>query len=29
VAIDSHGNVFTTEVNNGKRVQRFTPSAAP
>jgi DNA-binding beta-propeller fold protein YncE len=29
LAIDSHGNVFTTEVNNGKRVQRFTPSAAP
>jgi len=29
LAIDSHGNVFTTEVDNGKRVQRFTPAAAP
>jgi DNA-binding beta-propeller fold protein YncE len=27
LAIDSHGNVFTTEVDNAKRVQRFTPSA--
>jgi hypothetical protein len=29
IAIDSHGNVFTTEVGNAKRVQRFTPSAPP
>ena len=27
LAIDSHGNVFTTEVDTGKRVQRFTPVA--
>jgi len=26
IAIDSHGNVFTTEVDTGKRVQRFTPA---
>jgi DNA-binding beta-propeller fold protein YncE len=26
LAIDSHGNVFTTEVDNAKRVQRFTPA---
>jgi DNA-binding beta-propeller fold protein YncE len=25
LAIDSHGDVFTTEVDNGKRVQRFHP----
>ncbi len=29
LAIDSHGNVFTTEVDNAKRVQRFTPAATP
>lgn len=29
LAIDSHGNVFTTEVDNGKRVQRFVPAAPP
>jgi hypothetical protein len=30
IAIDSHGNVFTTEVDNAKRVQRFRPvSGAP
>ncbi len=27
IAIDSHGNVFTTEVDTAKRVQRFTPTA--
>jgi DNA-binding beta-propeller fold protein YncE len=27
LAIDSHGNVFTTEVDNAKRVQRFTQTA--
>ncbi len=25
IAVDSKGNVFTTEVDNAKRVQRFTP----
>jgi DNA-binding beta-propeller fold protein YncE len=25
IAVDSHGNVFTTEVGDGKRVQRFVP----
>ena len=25
LAVDSHGNVFTTEVDTAKRVQRFTP----
>lgn len=25
LAVDSHGNVFTTEVDNAKRVQRFVP----
>jgi DNA-binding beta-propeller fold protein YncE len=29
LAIDSHGNVFTTEVDNANRVQRFVPAAAP
>jgi DNA-binding beta-propeller fold protein YncE len=28
LAIDSHGNVFTTEVDTAKRVQRFTPAAS-
>jgi hypothetical protein len=23
IAVDSEGNVFTTEVDNGKRVQKF------
>ena len=27
VASDSHGNLYTTEVNTGKRVQRFVPRA--
>ena len=26
IAVDSHGNVFTTEVDTAKRVQRFTPA---
>ncbi len=26
VAVDSRGNVFTTEVDTGKRVQKFTPA---
>ena len=25
IALDSHGNVFTAEVDNGKRVQKFRP----
>lgn len=25
IALDSHGDIFTTEVDNGKRVQRFVP----
>ena len=29
VAIDSRGNVFTTEVDNARRVQRFIPDRAP
>lgn len=29
LAIDSHGNIFTTEVDSGKRVQRFVPAAPP
>jgi DNA-binding beta-propeller fold protein YncE len=29
LAIDSHGNVFTTEVDGANRVQRFVPSPAP
>ena len=29
LAIDSHGDVFTTEVDNAKRVQRFVPDGAP
>jgi DNA-binding beta-propeller fold protein YncE len=29
LAIDSHGDVFTTEVDGGNRVQRFVPNAAP
>ena len=30
IAVDSHGNVYTAEVDNGKRVQKFTPtSGAP
>ena len=29
LAIDSHGDVFTTEVDGGDRVQRFVPAAAP
>ncbi len=29
LAIDSHGNVFTTEVDNAKRVQRFFPGDGP
>lgn len=26
LAIDSHGNLYTTEVNTGKRIQRFVPN---
>jgi NHL repeat len=29
LAIDSKGDIFTTEVDNGKRVQKFRPSEAP
>ncbi len=29
IAIDSRGNVFTTEVDTAKRVQKFRPSAPP
>ena len=29
IAIDSRGNVYTTEVDNAKRVQRFKPVSAP
>lgn len=29
LAIDSHGNVFTTEVAGGERVQRFVPVVGP
>jgi DNA-binding beta-propeller fold protein YncE len=29
LAIDSRGDVFTTEVDGGNRVQRFVPQAAP
>jgi DNA-binding beta-propeller fold protein YncE len=29
LAIDSHGDVFTTEVDGGRRVQRFVPDAPP
>jgi sugar lactone lactonase YvrE len=25
IAVDSRGNVYTTEVDNAKRVQRFKP----
>jgi hypothetical protein len=25
IAVDSRGNVYTTEVDNGKRIQRFRP----
>jgi sugar lactone lactonase YvrE len=26
IAIDSKGTVFTTEVDNGKRIQRWVPT---
>ena len=29
LAVDSHGNVFTTEVDGANRVQRFMPDALP
>ncbi len=29
VAVDSRGNVFTTEVDNARRVQRFVPAGGP
>jgi len=29
VATDSKGNVYTGEVDTGKRVQKFKPNAAP
>ena len=29
ISIDSRGNVYTTEVDTGKRVQKFTPNAPP
>jgi len=25
IAVDTNGNVFTTEVDTGKRIQRFRP----
>ncbi len=29
LAIDSHGDVFTAEVDHAKRIQRFVPDSAP
>ena len=29
IAVDSKGNIYTGEVDNGKRVQKFKPNAAP
>jgi sugar lactone lactonase YvrE len=28
MAVDSHGNVYTGEVDNAKRIQRFHPAGA-
>jgi hypothetical protein len=29
IAVDSKGNIYTGEVDNGKRVQKFKPTSAP
>jgi hypothetical protein len=29
LAIDSKGGIYTTEVDNGKRVQKFRPTEMP
>jgi hypothetical protein len=29
IAVDSHGHVFTTEVFEGKRIQRWVPQQSP
>jgi sugar lactone lactonase YvrE len=29
MAVDSHGNLYTGEVDTGKRIQKFTPNIAP
>jgi hypothetical protein len=29
LGVDSKGNVYTSEVDSGKRVQRFKPNLAP
>ena len=29
IAIDSQGNIYTGEVQNGERVQRFVPADSP
>jgi sugar lactone lactonase YvrE len=29
IAIDSQGNIYTGEVFNGERVQRFVPADSP
>jgi hypothetical protein len=29
MAVDSHGNLYTGEVDTGKRIQKFTPNMAP
>jgi hypothetical protein len=28
IAVDSQGNIYTGEVQNGERVQRFVPAAS-
>jgi sugar lactone lactonase YvrE len=29
IAVDSQGNIYTGEVQNGERVQRFVPAESP
>jgi hypothetical protein len=29
IAVDSQGNIYTGEVQNGERVQRFVPADSP
>jgi hypothetical protein len=29
IAVDSQGNIYTGEVYNGERVQRFVPATSP
>jgi len=29
IAVDSKGNIYTGEVDNGKRVQKFKPNRTP